>query len=52
MLQHPVDVLSGRVDLAASVGLVGVQLGWLALTVVAGALLTRAGRTKLEVQGG
>ncbi len=52
MLQHPVDVLSGRVDLAASVGLVGVQLGWLALTVVTGALLTRAGRTKLEVQGG
>lgn len=52
MLQHPVDVLSGRVDLATSAGLVALQLGWLALTVVLGAVLTRAGRVRLEVQGG
>ena len=52
MLQHPVDVLSGRVDLVASLGLLGVQLGWLALTVALGAVLTRAGRLRLEVQGG
>lgn len=52
MLQHPVDVLSGRVDLAASLRLVGVQLGWLALTAALGAVLTRAGRLRLEVQGG
>ena len=52
MMQHPVDVLSGRVDLAASVGLVGVQLGWLLLTAGLGAVMTRAGRVRLEVQGG
>ena len=52
MMQHPVDVLSGRVDLAASVGLVGVQLGWLVLTAGLGAVMTRAGRVRLEVQGG
>ncbi|SER30457.1 ABC transporter permease [Microlunatus flavus] len=52
MLQVPVDVLSGRVDLPTSAGLVGVQLAWLALTVVLGAVLTRAGRARLEVQGG
>lgn len=52
MLQHPVDVLSGRVDLGASAGLIGVQLGWLVVTAGAGALLTRAGRARLEVQGG
>ena len=52
MMQHPVDVLSGRVDLLASVGLVAVQLGWLVLTAAAGSVLTRAGRRRLEVQGG
>jgi ABC-2 type transport system permease protein len=52
MLQHPVDVLSGRVDLGESVRLIGVQLAWLVLTAAVGALLTRAGRVRLEVQGG
>ena len=52
MMQYPVDVLSGRVDLSTSVGLVLAQLGWLALTGVVGAVLTRAGRIRLEVQGG
>jgi ABC-2 type transport system permease protein len=52
MLQTPVDVLSGRVDLATSAGLVGLQLGWLVLTAALGAALTRAGRVRLEVQGG
>lgn len=52
MLQHPVDVLSGRVDLPGSLRLLGVQLGWLAFTVALGAVLTRAGRVRLEVQGG
>ena len=52
MLQHPVDVLSGRVDLAASLRLVAVQVAWLALTAALGAVLTRAGRARLEVQGG
>ncbi len=52
MLQHPVDVLSGRVDLGTSLGLVGVQLAWLTATAALGAVLTRAGRVRLEVQGG
>lgn len=52
MLMYPVDVLSGRVDGLASVGLVAAQLGWLALVAAVGQLLTRAGRRKLEVQGG
>lgn len=52
MLQTPVDVLSGRVDLTTSVGLVGLQLGWFVLTASLGAVLTRAGRVRLEVQGG
>jgi ABC-2 type transport system permease protein len=52
MLQTPVDVLSGRVDVAHAVGLVGIQVGWLALTGTLGAVLTRAGRVRLEVQGG
>lgn len=52
MLQYPVDVVSGRVDLATSATLLIQQLGWLAAVVLAGHLLTVAGRTRLEVQGG
>lgn len=52
MMMYPVDVLSGRVDGAGAVGLVAVQLLWLGLTVAAGQLATRAGRRRLEVQGG
>jgi ABC-2 type transport system permease protein len=52
MLQHPVDVLSGRVDLATSLGLVAGQVAWLVGTAALGAVLTRAGRVRLEVQGG
>ena len=52
MLMYPVDVLSGRVEGLAALGLVGLQLAWLAVTVAAGQLATRAGRRRLEVQGG
>jgi ABC-2 type transport system permease protein len=52
MMMYPVDVLSGRVGGAAAVGLLGLQLFWLAATVAAGQLATRAGRRRLEVQGG
>lgn len=52
MMMYPVDILSGRVDGLASVGLVGVQLFWLALVGYAGHRLTSAGRHHLEVQGG
>lgn len=52
MLMYPIDVLSGRVDLTASLRLLGVQSLWLAAVVAAGALATHAGRRRLEVQGG
>lgn len=52
MLQYPVDVLSGRVRGADAVVLLAVQAGWLVVVVAAGHLMTRAGRRRLEVQGG
>lgn len=52
MMMYPVDVLSGRVGGSAAVGLVALQVLWLVLTVAAGQLATRAGRRRLEVQGG
>lgn len=52
MMMYPVDVLSGRVEGLAALGLVGLQLLWLALTLTAGQVATRAGRRRLEVQGG
>jgi ABC-2 type transport system permease protein len=52
MMMYPVDVLSGQVAGLGAVGLVGVQLAWLVLTAGAGQALTRAGRRRLEVQGG
>jgi ABC-2 type transport system permease protein len=52
MMMYPVDVLSGRVDGAGAAGLVGLQAFWLAATLAAGQLATRAGRRRLEVQGG
>lgn len=52
MLMYPVDVLSGRVVGMDALGLVGLQVLWLVLTALAGHLMTRAGRRKLEVQGG
>lgn len=52
LLQYPVNVLSGRVSGAAAAGLIGIQIGWLLVTVAAGQVLTRAGRRVLEVQGG
>ncbi|MGI8867387.1 MAG: ABC transporter permease [Mycobacteriales bacterium] len=52
MMMYPIDVLSGRVAGISAIGLVGAQLAWLASAVFAGHLMTRAGRQKLEVQGG
>jgi ABC-2 type transport system permease protein len=52
MMMYPVDVLSGRVEGLGALGLVGLQLLWLALTVAVGQAATRAGRRRLEVQGG
>jgi ABC-2 type transport system permease protein len=52
MLMYPTDVLAGRVDGAGAVLHVLVQVGWLVVTVALGQWLTRAGRMRLEVQGG
>ena len=52
MMMFPIDILSGRVGGWSSVGLIGAQLAWLGITLAAGHVLTRAGRHRLEVQGG
>ncbi|WP_067714732.1 ABC transporter permease [Nocardia yamanashiensis] len=52
MLQWPIDVLSGRTTGLAAVELLAVQCCWMVVLVAAGQLLLRAGRRKLEVQGG
>nr|WP_255480741.1 ABC-2 family transporter protein [Quadrisphaera sp. RL12-1S] len=52
MLQIPVDLLSGRVAGGAAAGALLVQLAWLVVALVLGQLMTRAGRHRLEVQGG
>ena len=52
MMMYPVDILSGRVEGLAALGLTGLQLGWLTATVAVGQVATRAGRRRLEVQGG
>jgi ABC-2 type transport system permease protein len=52
MMMYPIDVLSGRIDGLAAVGLVAAQVGWLALMLIIGQALTRAGRRTVEVQGG
>jgi ABC-2 type transport system permease protein len=52
IMMYPVDVLSGLGGAGGAAELVLVQLAWLAGMAVAGQLLTRAGRRRLEVQGG
>jgi ABC-2 type transport system permease protein len=52
MLMYPVDVLSGRAEGLEALGLVALQLWWLAGTALVGHLMTHAGRRRLEVQGG
>ncbi|MFC7404872.1 ABC transporter permease [Georgenia alba] len=51
-MMYPVDVLSGRTTGLDALVLLGVQLCWLAVVWIGGHALTRAGRQKLEVQGG
>jgi viologen exporter family transport system permease protein len=48
IMMYPIDVLSGL----GGAGLVLAQVGWLAGVAAAGQVLTRAGRRRLEVQGG
>jgi ABC-2 type transport system permease protein len=52
IMMYPIDVLSGLGSAGTAAGLVLVQLAWLAGVAAAGQLLTRAGRRRLEVQGG
>lgn len=52
IMMYPVDVLSGLGGAGGSAGLVLAQLAWLAGVAAIGQLLTRAGRRRLEVQGG
>jgi len=52
MMMHPIDILSGRVDLGGATLLLAMQVAWLATLGVVGHALTRAGRRQLEVQGG
>ena len=52
VMMYPIDVLSGTGGAGNAARLVLVQAGWLAGVAAAGQLLTRAGRRRLEVQGG
>jgi viologen exporter family transport system permease protein len=52
IMMYPVNVLSGIGGVAGAAGLVLAQLAWLAGVAAVGQLLTRAGRRRLEVQGG
>jgi len=52
MLMYPVDILSGRVGPGGALALLAAQLAWLVAVGGLGQALTRAGRRRLEVQGG
>lgn len=52
MLMYPVDILSGRVGGLAGAGLVVRQVLWMLVVLSIGQVVTRAGRRRLEVQGG
>lgn len=52
MVQTPIDILSGRVAPAPGLGLVGMQVLWVAVLGALAWLLLRAGVRALEVQGG
>jgi viologen exporter family transport system permease protein len=52
IMMYPIDVISGIGGAGGAAGLVLAQLAWLAGVAAIGQLLTRAGRRRLEVQGG
>ncbi|MEI2777411.1 MAG: ABC-2 family transporter protein [Tetrasphaera sp.] len=52
MMMTPTDIFIGRLDGPDSLRAIGIQLVWVALAAIAGRALTRAGRRRLEVQGG
>jgi ABC-2 type transport system permease protein len=52
ILQTPIDVFSGRLDLSGALAAVGWQCVWVVAVGVLGRTITNAGRRKLVVQGG
>jgi ABC-2 type transport system permease protein len=52
IMMYPIDVLSGLGGVSGAAKLVLAQLAWLTGVAAIGQLLTRAGRRRLEVQGG
>jgi ABC-2 type transport system permease protein len=52
MLQHPIDIFAGRVAGPDIVPTLAAQVLWAAAMLVVGQVAMRAGRRKLEVQGG
>jgi ABC-2 type transport system permease protein len=52
VMMYPVDVISGLGGARTAAVLVLAQLAWLAGLAAVGQWLTRAGRHRLEVQGG
>jgi ABC-2 type transport system permease protein len=52
MIQAPADVLTGRLDTAGSLRTIGVQVLWLAVTLVLARLVLARATRKLVVQGG
>ncbi|HEX6336230.1 MAG TPA: ABC-2 family transporter protein [Jiangellaceae bacterium] len=52
IMQTPIDVVTGRAAGVDALALIGVQVGWLVVTLIAGRLVFAAGTRKLVVQGG
>jgi len=52
MLQNPIDILAGRVVGTDIVSAVAVQVFWAVVLLAVGQVVLRAGRRRLEVQGG
>jgi len=52
MLQQPIDILAGRVVGPGIATSLAIQLFWVSALLVLGQVVLRAGRRRLEVQGG
>lgn len=52
IIQTPIDIVTGRETAVGALALIGVQLGWLVVALLAGRLVFAAGTRKLVVQGG
>jgi ABC-2 type transport system permease protein len=52
IIQTPIDIVTGREAGGGALALIGVQLGWLVVALLAGRLVFAAGTRKLVVQGG